>query len=188
MTITVAITGASGSIYAQHLVESLQKNDAVERIYLLMTDNALQVLKYEIPCWQWWKCSGKVEILDNHPMFSPIASGSSASDAMVVVPCSMGTLARITSGVSMDLVGRAADVMIKERRTLVICPRESPFSTIHLSNMTQLSQMGVWIIPLSPSFYSHPTGIDQLVDNMVDRILQAVGLPNKNAYKWSKEK
>lgn len=188
MTITVAVTGASGSIYAQHLVESLQKNDAVEKIYLVATDSALQVLKHELASWHWWKCGTKVEILDNHSMFSPIASGSAAADAMVIVPCSMGTLARVASGVSIDLVGRAADVMLKERRTLLICPRESPFSTIHLSNMTELSKAGAWIIPLSPSFYSKPASIDQLIDTMVDRILQALALPNKNAYKWKKEK
>lgn len=186
MTITLAVTGASGAIYAQHLTEALLKNPEIEKIYFVATDNALQVLKHELPAWHWWECETKVEILDNHSMFSPIASGSAPADAMVVLPCSMGTLARITTGVSMDLVGRAADVMLKERRPLILCPRESPYSTIHLTNMLELSKAGAMIIALSPSFYSIPRHIDQLVDNMIDRILQALEIPNKNAYKWNK--
>lgn len=188
MIITVALTGASGSIYAQHLIDALQGDERVDKIWFVATDNALQVIKHELPEWHWWKCGTKVEVLDNHSMFCSIASGSSASDAMVIVPCSMGTLARVATGVSTDLVGRAADVMLKERRPLLICPRESPYSTIHLTNMAELSRSGAQIIPLSPSFYSLPKSIDQLVDNIVDRILQAIDLSNKNAYKWSKEK
>lgn len=173
MKIVVAITGASGAIYARRTLELLLASGQVERIALILSDTAKQVVEHEhvqLPC------DERVELYDNGELFSSVASGSAAWDAMVIVPASMGTVGRIASGVSQTLIERAADVMLKERRRLVVVVRETPYSLIHLRNMTTLTEAGAVVLPASPSFYSHPSTIEQAVDTVVERIIAHVGV------------
>lgn len=185
MKITVAVTGASGSIYARILLERLVAQPQVSQIYVVFTKSGESVSQYEeSELMPWLDTCQKVSVLGNDDFYTPIASGSSAPDAMVVIPCSMGSAARIAAGVSLDLVSRAADVMLKENRLLLLCTRESPLSLIHLRNLTALREAGAQIVPLCPSFYSRPISIEELAGSMVDRILALLHIPNQNAYKW----
>ena len=177
MKIIVAITAASGAIYACQVLEHLVRSEQVERIALIMSDNAPAVVEYEgevLPL------SDKIEHFDNHAMFSSVASGSAAWDAMIVVPSSMGTVGRVAAGVSQTLIERAADVMLKERRPLIFVVRETPYSLIHLRNMTTLTEAGAIILPASPSFYSHPQSIEALTTTVVERVLVQVGLKEQH--------
>lgn len=177
MKIIVAITAASGAIYARQVLEHLVRSEQVERIALIMSDNAPAVVEYEgevLPS------SEKIERMDNHSMFSSVASGSAAWDAMIVVPSSMGTVGRVAAGVSQSLIERAADVMLKERRPLIFVVRETPYSLIHLRNMTTLTEAGAIILPASPSFYSHPQSIEALTTTVVERVLVQVGLKEQH--------
>ena len=177
MKIIVAITAASGAIYARQVLEHLVRSEQVERIALIMSDNAPAVVEYEgevLPL------SEKIEHFDNHAMFSSVASGSAAWDAMIVVPSSMGTVGRVAAGVSQSLIERAADVMLKERRPLIFVVRETPYSLIHLRNMTTLTEAGAIILPASPSFYSHPQSIEALTTTVVERVLVQVGLKEQH--------
>lgn len=183
MKITVAITGASGTIYARRLIEFLSLSPEVANIYVVMTDNARDVARHEIGEWRIDEVA-KVTIFDNSDFFTPIASGSAAADAMVIVPCSMGMAGRIAGGISDDLVSRAADVMLKERLPLIIVPRETPFSLIHLRNLTTIAQAGATILPASPSFYHNPTTVDSVVDSVVERIIKQLKLTKQDSYKW----
>lgn len=181
--IVIAITGASGSIYARLLIMELLKQSSIAEIALVFSDNGEDVAKYEkvtIPNSQDDK---RIKLYNNSDMFSPIASGSARYDSMVIIPCSMGSVGRIANGTSNDLISRAADVMLKERRKLILAVRESPFSTIHLTNMTTLSQSGAIILPLSPSFYSHPENIDDLCTTVVERIVSLLGF-EALSYEW----
>lgn len=173
MKIIVAITGASGAIYTRRTLEHLLESEQVERIALIMSDTAKQVIEHEgvtLPV------SERIERYDNHEMFSSVASGSAAWDAMIIVPASMGSVGRIAAGISQTLIERAADVMLKERRRLVIVVRETPYSLIHLRNMTTLTEAGAIILPASPSFYSNPETILQAVDTVVERIMAHAGI------------
>lgn len=175
MKVIVAITGASGAIYARHTLEQLIASSEVERIALIVSDKAQQVIPFEgitLPD------SEKIIRYDNHDMFSSVASGSASWDAMVIVPASMGTVGRVASGVSLSLIERAADVVLKERRRLVVMVRETPYSLIHLRNMTTLTEAGAIILPASPSFYSHPSTIDEAVQTVVERIISHIGIEN----------
>lgn len=187
MKITVAITGASGAIYAHRLLLALDRQDEVERIYVVVSDCGAAVWQHERAATELSSISRKIELLENRDFFTPIASGSAAADAMVVVPASMGAVARIANGVSLNLIERAADVMLKERLPLIVVPREAPLSTIHLRNLTTLSEAGAIIIPASPSFYSTPSSLDELADTIVERIVAKLGLKNDEKYRW-KEK
>ena len=173
MKIIVAITGASGAIYARRTLEQLLASEQVERIALILSDTAKQVIPHEgieLPS------SERIELYDNHEMFSSVASGSASWDAMIVVPASMGSVGRMAAGVSQTLIERAADVMLKERRKLVIVVRETPYSLIHLRNMGTLTEAGAVILPASPSFYSKPTTIEEAVDTVVERIIAHAGI------------
>ena len=173
MKIIVAITGASGAIYARRTLEHLLRCEQVERIALILSDTAKQVVEHEreiLPT------SERIELYDNHQMFSSVASGSAQWDAMIVVPASMGSVGRIAAGVSQSLIERAADVMLKERRRLIVVVRETPYSIIHLRNMTTLTEAGAIILPASPSFYSAPATIQQAVDTVVERIMAHAGI------------
>ncbi|MGE0078480.1 MAG: UbiX family flavin prenyltransferase [Bacteroidales bacterium] len=180
--IIIAVTGASGSIYAKRLIEELFKHrDQVSEIALIFSENGRKVWEYEL---------GKIEpfakpisIYENLDMFSPVASGSAAYDTMIIVPCTMGTLGRIANGTSPDLICRAADVMIKERRKLILVPRELPYSLIHIDNMRTVTLAGGTILPASPSFYSLPKSIDELVLTVVNRILDIAGIKTDH-YRW----
>ncbi len=187
MRITVAITGASGAIYAHHLLLALEASKEVRKVYIVITSSGKQVWEYELPEVPLPCTNDKFEVLDNNSFFETIASGSNCADAMVVVPCSMGTIGRISSGISSTLLERAADVQLKERKPLIIVPRESPLSLIHLQNMTTLCQAGSIILPASPSFYSHPQSASDIVETIVERILEKIGIKIDKIYRW-KEK
>lgn len=173
MNVIVAITGASGAIYARQCLELLVAQPDVERIALIVSDNARGVISAEgvtLPR------SERIERFNNDDMWSSVASGSAHWDAMIVVPASMGTLGRIASGVSQSLIERAADVMLKERRRLVLVAREAPYSLIHLRNMTTITEAGGIIIPASPSFYFRPQDIESLTLTISTRAVELLGI------------
>ncbi len=173
MKVIVAITGASGSIYARLTIEMLLRAPEVEHITLIYSDTAREVADFEgvqIPQ------DERITIYDNHNLFAPTASGSAAYDAMIVVPSSVGTLGRIAHGLSQTLIERSADVMLKERRQLILVVREAPYSLIHLRNMTSITEAGAIIIPASPSFYSHPSTIEEACLTVVERIIALLGI------------
>ncbi len=180
--IVVAVTGASGSIYAKVLFEKLgQLSEQLETVGVVMSDNAKDVWKYELGNTDYEKINYKM--YDKGDFFAPFASGSSKFAAMIICPCSMGTLARIASGISNDLVTRAADVMLKERRKLILVLRDTPYSLIHINNMKTVTEAGGIICPASPSFYSKPADFNALASTVVDRILDLAGL-NISSYRW----
>jgi len=184
----VGITGASGSIYGVRLIEELIKEDI--EIYLVITNNGRKVLEYELEInFEHWlkninKSKGMLKLCDIDDMFSSIASGSFKSDGMVIVPCSMGTLSKISNGISDNLLIRAADVMIKEKRKLILIPRETPLSSIHLRNMLFLSNLNVLIIPPMPAFYEKPKTIEDIVNVTVGRILSSLNVDNELYHEW----
>lgn len=177
----VAITGASGAIYAKRLLEILCKKNY--KIHLTLTENSVKVIEKELDkhldlqngkeVLNFFCPSKSKNIVYHHfkKLDAPIASGSYKTDGMVIVPCSMGTLGRIANGISSNLIERAADVILKERRKLILVPRETPFSSIHLENMLKLSNTGAIILPASPGFYQKPKTIDDQVDFIINRIL-----------------
>jgi 4-hydroxy-3-polyprenylbenzoate decarboxylase len=191
--VLVGITGASGSIYAERLIEVLY--DRVDRIYVVITDSGEKVARYELPK----KSAGfsmvkflkdpalypLVRRFKQDDLFAPIASGTSAPTHMVIIPCSMGTLARISSGFSGNLLERSADVMLKQRKPLVLMPRESPLNAIHLKNMLTMSEMGVHIVPAMPGFYLKPEKISDLVDFMVGRVVESLGIEHSLYKPWN---
>ena len=177
MKIIVAITGASGAIYARQALETLIAHPDVERIALILSDHAEDVMRAEgvtLPT------SERIVRYANSDMWASVASGSAQWDAMIVVPASMGCVARIASGVSERLIERAADVMLKERRRVVVVVREAPYSLIHLRNMTTHTEAGAIILPASPSFYSHPQSIEQAALTVVERVLVLAGLKEQH--------
>lgn len=180
MKIVVAITAASGAIYARQLLEALVASDAVERIAVIYSKNARAVAAHEGVA---MPHSAKIEEYDNDNLFAAPASGSARWEAMVVVPSSVGTMSRIAAGLSQTLIERAADVMLKERRRLILVVRETPLSLIHLRNMTALTEAGAIILPATPSFYSHPQGIDQLCATVTERIVAQLGIEAPH-YEW----
>lgn len=179
--IVVGITGASGSIYAKVLLDKLKSlNDQIDEVGLVMSTNAPEVWKHELGDLpeQWpFKIFGKMDFN------APFASGSAKYETMIICPCSMGTMARIASGISNDLMTRSADVILKERRKLILVARDTPLSLIHLRNMTAITEAGGIIAPASPSFYSHPETMEDLASTVVDRVLDLAGLDLK-AYRW----
>ncbi|MBI3500359.1 MAG: UbiX family flavin prenyltransferase [Bacteroidetes bacterium] len=183
--IVVGITGASGSIYAKVLLEKLQQlKSQVEEVGVVMSDNAKEVWRTELGDNGYEKI--KFKIYDKNNFHVPFASGSSDFRTMIVCPCSMGTLARIASGVSNDLITRAADVMLKERRKLILIPRDTPLSLIHINNMKTITEAGGIICPASPSFYSNPKTFEDLASTVIDRVLDLCGLDVK-MYRWGKK-
>lgn len=186
--IVVGITGASGSIYAKRLIEVLVKEGI--QINVVATEKGNQVFEYElgINLNSWIDALrqnySNVKLEDNNNLFSGVASGSNKYDAVIILPCSMGTLAEISHGLSKNLLCRAADVALKEGRKLIIVPRETPLNTIHLENMCKLSKMGVGIIPAMPGFYHHPSSINEIVDFLVGKILDYLNIENNLFEKW----
>ncbi|PVH24472.1 MULTISPECIES: UbiX family flavin prenyltransferase [Sphingobacterium] len=180
--IVVAITGASGALYAKVLLNSLvQMKEHVSAIGVVMSQNAKDVWKVELGDESYQDYP--VTFYDRNDFYAPFASGSAGYDTMIICPCSMGTMARIAQGISNDLTTRAADVILKERRKLVLVARETPYSLIHLNNMTTITQSGGIICPASPSFYSNPQSLEQLIKTVTDRVLNLVDLPS-NGYQW----
>ncbi|HEY2459223.1 MAG TPA: UbiX family flavin prenyltransferase [Candidatus Acidoferrum sp.] len=193
--VTVGVTGASGAILAQKTLEILAADSRVSRIYLVVTEAGQRLFAEElgvvsgdlkqIPSRLIGNASTKIEVLPNKDIGAAIASGSSQVDSMLVIPCSMGTLGSIANGLADDLVSRAADVMLKESRKLVLCIRDTPFNRIHLENMLRAQQAGAVIMPAIPSFYHHPKTIDDLVTQYVCRALSQINLPQENMYRWA---
>ena len=184
--IIIAVTGASGSVYAKRLFEQLQKLDnQIDKCDVVFSSNAREIWKYELgtSSEEW---TGNFTIYEKNDFYAPFASGSAGYDLMIIIPCSMGTLGRIASGVSDDLISRAADVMLKERKTLILVIRENPYNLIHLKNMTLLTEAGAVISPATPSFYSLPQTIEDLVDTVVYRVLDLAGFRN-NGFRWGED-
>lgn len=177
--IAVAITGASGSIYARQLLRYLVKTAA--EVHVVWSDNAKTVWEHELGEADHSQFSFRV--WEKNDFFAPFASGSAGFEAFIICPCSMGTLGRIAGGISNDLITRAADVMLKERRKLVCVVRETPYNLIHLKNMTTVTEAGGIICPATPSFYSRPQNLEEAADTVVHRALQLAGLP-VNSYRW----
>ncbi len=187
--ILIAITGASGSIYAKQLIEILLKEERFS-LHALYSRNSDDIWKQEIGgCPLEYFSQKGVSFIDNYNFFTPFASGSNPADAMVIIPCSMGCLGRIASGVSDDMITRIADVQLKERKPLIIVPRESPLNLVHLRNMTSLSEAGAIIAPASPSFYNRPTSIEEMAKNFALRIIDLLGIETGiNDHRWMKDK
>lgn len=181
--IVVAVTGASGAIYAKLLFEQLQQlHEQISEVGVVMSANAKQVWEYELGNTDYNKFSFK--FYDKNDFMAPFASGSSRYDTMVVVPCSMGTLGRIAAGTSDDLITRAADVVLKERRRLILVARDTPLSLIHLRNMVTVTEAGGIICPAIPSYYSKPQSISEVAMTVVSRVIDLIGLEHQS-YRWS---
>lgn len=186
----VGITGASGSLYAKRLIEVLLEKKV--KVHVIATDMGEQVFSYEIGCplkqfiaAQQAVYGDLVVLEDPHNLFAGVASGSHAYEGVVILPCSMGTLAEIAHGFSKNLLTRSADVSLKEGRKLIIVPRETPFSTIHLENMLRLSQAGATILPAMPGFYHGPKELMDLVDFVVGKILDQLYIEHQLFKKWN---
>lgn len=186
--IVIGITGASGSIYAKRLIEVLV--DKGIQVNIIATDKGNQVFNYELSLdlkeWigELKRTYNNIKLEDNNNLFSGVASGSHGFDGVIIVPCSMGTLAEVSHGLSKNLLCRAADVALKEGRKLIIVPRETPFNLIHLENMCKLSKVGATIIPAMPGFYNHPQTIYDLVNFVVGKILNYLNIDNNLFNKW----
>ena len=190
--ITLAVTGASGSIYAAEILRTLAADTRVTKINFVASENSLRVFAEEL------KLSGRNDLaekligapcpkLHQHPetdIGANIASGSYPTDAMVILPCSMGTLAAIANGLAQNLIHRAADVCLKENRPLILCVRETPFNRIHLRNMQFASDAGATIFPIIPTLYNHPQTTDDMARNFVHRVLVHIGLRQPGTYQW----
>jgi 4-hydroxy-3-polyprenylbenzoate decarboxylase len=191
--ILIGVTGASGGIYASRLLDVL--SDKVERIYLVCTESGLKVIRHELKKEHTLRrlIDGEMSeqekstfrVFSNDDLFAPCASGTAVPDAVVVLPCSMGSLARIAGGISGNLLERAADVALKQKQKLIICPRETPFNLIHLRNMTTLVEAGAEMIPLMPGFYQNPTSIEDLVDFCVGKVCEQLGVSHGLYKPWN---
>jgi flavin prenyltransferase len=193
--ITVGVTGASGALLAQKALALLEDDARVARVHLVITETGQRLFGEELgltagdlkqlPSRILGRAPSKIEVLPNKDVGASIASGSYEVDSMLVIPCSMGTLAAIANGTSDDLIARAADVMLKEGRKLVLCIRDTPFSRIHLENMLRAQQAGAVIMPVIPAFYDQPQTIDDLVTQYTCRALAQMGLLQERMYRWA---
>ena len=190
--LTVATTGASGSLFLKHFLLTVERDDRIKAVNFITSDSGLRVMAEELgiegrsdllrqiigsPC-------KKIQQHSNTDIGSNVASGSYPSDAMVVIPCSVGTLARIANGIASHLIERAADVTLKERRPLVLCVRETPLNKIHIRNMSLAADAGATIFPLIPTFYNHPASLEAMAQEFANRVLAHIGLPQPGAYHW----
>jgi len=182
MKLVISATGASGTIYLQRLLEQI--DCAAHEVHLVMSAHADQVAKQELDD---FKIPPNVSQHSENELNVPFVSGSAHFDAMVIVPCSMATLGRIASGSSDSALLRAADVFLKERRKLILVPRETPWNLIHARNVVTLLEAGAIVLPAIPSFYSRPGSVTAIVDTVVWRILDQIGLPNPKAYRWGEK-
>lgn len=195
MRLTVGVTGASGAVFAQQLLLALERDPRLERVDCVVSENALRVFAEELGF------SGrnqllerllgepakKVRLLAEADIGAGIASGSYPSDGMIVLPCSMGTLAAIANGLAHNLLARAADVCLKECRPLILCVRETPFNRIHLRNMTLAAEAGATIFPVIPAFYNRPESAEEMARQFAARVLAHIGLPQADMYRWKDE-
>ena len=192
MDLTVAITGASGAVFGQILLQALEADSRVERVHFIPSENSLRVLAEEMQISGrnglteklLGKPSAKIRQHPENDIAACIASGSYRSSGMIILPCSMGTLAGIANGLAQNLIERAADVCLKERRPLILCARETPFNKIHLRNMTLAADAGATIFPMIPAFYNRPVDSAEMARQFVDRVLAHIGLPQPGAYVW----
>jgi flavin prenyltransferase len=192
--VTVGVTGASGAILAQKTLALLEEDPRVAQVHLVVTEAGQRLFAEELgitsgdlkqlPSRLLGHPAGKIDVLPNKDVGASIASGSDAMDAMVIIPCSIGTLGAIANGISDDLVSRAGDVMLKEGRKLVLCVRDTPFNRVHLENMLRAQQAGAVIMPVVPAFYHQPKTIDDLVTQYVCRVLAQIGLAQEKMYRW----
>ncbi len=193
--LTVAMTGASGAICGQTLLQILEADARVERVHFIPSENSLRVLAEEMGISGrnglteklLGKPSHKIQQLAENDIGAAVASGSYPSDGMIVLPCSMGTLAGIANGLAQNLIERAADVCLKERRRLLLCVRETPFNTIHLRNMSLAAEAGATIFPVIPAFYNRPIDSSEMARQFVARVLAHIGLSQPGAYVWKGE-
>ena len=184
--IVVAITGASGSIYAKILLKKLvQLKDQITEVGIIMSDNAKDVWRLELEDDTYKNFDFK--FYDKNDFMAPFASGSAKYNTMIIIPCSMGTMARIASGISNDLTTRAADVILKERRKLILVARDTPLSLIHINNMKTITEAGGIICPAVPSFYNKPKTVEEVAETVVNRVLDLAGLDN-TSYRWGESK
>ena len=190
--LTIASTGASGSVYLRHLLAAVERDQRVSVVNFIVSDSGLRVIAEELglrgrtglPEQLLGKRSKKIHQQNNDDIAANVASGSYPADAMIVMPCSMGTLGRIANGTADHLIERAADVTLKERRPLVLCVRETPLNKIHIRNMGLAADAGATIFPLIPTFYNKPRNSDEMAREFVNRVLAHVGLPQEGAYRW----
>lgn len=190
--LTVATTGASGSLFLKHLLLIVEGDSRVKTVNFVASDSSLRVMAEELGLEGRsdlirqiiGASSAKIQQQSNSDIGANVASGSYPSDAMVVIPCSVGTLGRIASGSASHLIERAADVTLKERRALVLCIRETPLNKIHLRNMSLAADAGATIFPLIPTFYNHPASADAMAHEFANRVLAHIGLPQPDAYRW----
>jgi 4-hydroxy-3-polyprenylbenzoate decarboxylase len=194
-TITVGVTGASGAVLAQKMLALLEADVRVRKIHLVITETGQRIFSEELaipagPASPFLsrllgRAPSKIELLPNRDVGASIASGSYPVDAMAVIPCSVGTLAKVAAGTADDLVSRAADVTLKENRKLLLCVRDTPFNRIHLENMLRAQQAGAVIMPAIPAFYHAPKTIDDLVTQYVCRVLAQMDLPQQEMFRWT---
>jgi flavin prenyltransferase len=192
--ITVGVTGASGAIYARHILRVLDADARIESVFLIASDAGMRLLATELdvvvsdgkklPSLLTGTSAKKIEYLPNKDIGASIASGSALVDAMIVVPCSAGALGAIATGIANDLLTRAADVCLKERRPLILCLRETPLNRIHLENMLRAHDAGATLMPAMPAFYYGPKTIEEVVEQFAYRVLAQVGLPQEKQYHW----
>jgi 4-hydroxy-3-polyprenylbenzoate decarboxylase len=190
--LTIATSGASGSIFLKHFLQTVERDERVKTVNFIASDSALRVLAEELSIEGRsdlirqiiGTTSSKIQVQSNTDIGANVASGSYPSDAMVVIPCSVGTLGRIANGMASHLIERAADVTLKERRPLVLCVRETPLNKIHIRNMSLAADAGATIFPLIPTFYNHPSSADVMAEEFANRVLAHIGLPQPNAYRW----
>jgi flavin prenyltransferase len=195
LIVTIGVTGASGAILAHKTLALLEEDPRVRKVHLVVTEAGQRLFAEELgmtsgdlkqlPSRLLGHPTGKIDVLPNKDVGASIASGSCAVDAMVIIPCSIGTLGAIANGISDDLVSRAADVMLKEGRKLVLCVRDTPFNRVHLENMLRAQQTGAVIMPVVPAFYHQPKTIDDLVTQYVCRVLAQIGLSQEMMYRWA---
>jgi 4-hydroxy-3-polyprenylbenzoate decarboxylase len=180
--IIIGVTGASGAIYAENLIKRLDLlKDQFEECCVLFTDNAMDVWRFELNNEDFKKIPFKTYKLND--FYSPVASGTSGYDVMIICPCSMATLGKIASGISSDLLTRSADVILKERKRLILVTREMPISLIHINNMKTITEAGGIICPASPSFYSFPESINELIETVTDKVLALAGIET-DGFSW----
>src|SRR5580765_1605005 len=190
--LTVAATGASGALFTRALLQATERDDRINTVNFIASDNALRVFAEELGIrgrnnlihQLIGKESKKIQSQNNNDIGANIASGSYPTHAMIVIPCSMGTLARVAHGLAGNLIDRAADVCLKEKRPLVLCTRETPLNRVHIRNMDWAAEAGATIYPLIPTFYNQPKSFDEMAHQFACRVLQFVGLEQKDAYRW----
>ena len=192
--LTIAATGASGAIFLRHMLLAVERDARVSLVNFIASDGALRVLAEELDLggrshlvrqvMGQSRASAKIQQQSNADIGANVASGSYPADAMVIIPCSVGTLSRIAQGAASHLIERAADVCLKEKRPLVLCVRETPLSKIHIRNMYRAADAGATIFPLMPAYYFHPATLDQMAHELVCRVLAHIGLAQPDAYRW----